>query len=173
MSFFDKINPFKKKDELGLPPLDSYGSNNDLALPQNNPMGHNLALPEGQGHAFDNDMNPMPQHNFSQNQNPYPHEQVNNQSPHGRPLDDHRMDMPIGDSLNQNRHDPYNVEHDYNNYAPNRYSRQNESENPLKKDIELISSKLDYLKASLEAINQRIANLEHLTKQEMNNNKRW
>ncbi len=48
----------------------------------------------------------------------------------------------------------------------------NPNENPLQKDFEILSSKLDYLKASIEAVNQRLANLEHLVKQEQDK-RRW
>ena len=69
------------------------------------------------------------------------------------------MSMPLGESIRQQK---YGSE----------FSSPSQQENPMKKDLDLISSKLDYLKASIEAINQRLVNLEHLVRQEQQN-KRW
>ncbi len=41
----------------------------------------------------------------------------------------------------------------------------------LKKDLEIISSKLDAIKASLESMNQRVANIERIAMSEDNENK--
>jgi len=140
MGFFDSFNPFRKKDELGLPPLDG-GQNLDMSHP-------NL----DQGHNFDSG-------NFSA------------ASPNGQvPLDDHRMTMPLGENIRQSRVSAmYGGEGQGQEQSPYHEGRDH---NPLQKDLELISSKLDYLKASLDAINQRLVNLEHLAKQELEN-KRW
>jgi len=43
----------------------------------------------------------------------------------------------------------------------------------LAKDIELISSKLDYLKAALDSLNQRLANLERIMQVEKEQRYRW
>ncbi len=41
------------------------------------------------------------------------------------------------------------------------------------KDIELISSKLDYLKAAIDNLSQRLENIENLAKQEQDQKYRW
>lgn len=41
------------------------------------------------------------------------------------------------------------------------------------KDMEVISAKLDALRAALESINQRLANLERIASGEQKDNKRW
>jgi hypothetical protein len=129
MSFFDNINPFKKKDEFGFAPLD-------------NPPVEQQPPNLDQGHNFDTG-------NFAAAAPPQ--------------MEDHRMTMPLGESIRQQRtaamygetHEPY--------HEP--------EVNPLKKDLELISAKLDYLRASLDAVNQRLVNLEHVTRQQMESRK--
>ena len=136
------INPFKKKEEFSFPPIDS-----------------------GPGH----DLSP---HNFEQNQG-MSHEMPSlHQDPHYGPgmesqsaLDDHRMTMPLGDNIRQQRMSSMHGEEE-------EYHEQKSMPNPLHKELELISSKLDYLKASLDAVNQRLVNLEHMTRQEMEG-KKW
>jgi hypothetical protein len=163
MGFFDKYNPFKKKDDLGLPPLDSNpGFNDTPAMPSGTSMpdlGANTALPSA-------DMG-LGQDPLSSTQNSFD----THQSPR---LNDTRMNMPMGESLRQN---PQNNFMDNPNLSQNSQNHSTPQvngsvNNNLQKDLEIISSKLDYLKASLEAVNQRIANLEHLSKQNQNNN-RW
>lgn len=78
---------------------------------------------------------------------------------------DPRMTMPLGESLSS-RQNPIQQSFPQNN------NNNNNNQNPLKQDFELISSKLDYLKASIEAVNQRLANLEHLVRQEQDK-KKW
>ncbi len=142
MGLFDSINPFKKKDDLGLPPLDqdpnltmkSGNENHDLGIGQQ-------PLPTTPG------MTPPapPHHDPNQPQ----------------ALDDHRMKMPLGDSLRQGRMEAM--------HGSNIHELQ--QGNPMQKELELISSKLDYLRASLDAVNHRLESLEHLTKQELENRK--
>ena len=89
MSFFDRINPFKKKDDLGLPPLDSGPAlTQDPLTTARQPLP---ATPPGAG---------------------YPNVQPTTPgiigAPHLEPreaagLDDHRMKMPLGDSIRQGR----------------------------------------------------------------------
>ena len=136
MGIFDKINPFKRKDDLGLPPIESnYG----LGTP---PMDSHTGLNSDQN---------LP--------SPLPHE--NSQPLQQQPLDDHRMTMPLGENIRQGR-----VEAMHNQNNPHEHLESSRPHNPLQKDLEIISSKLDYLKASMEAINQRLANLEHLARNE-------
>ena len=144
MGFFDNINPFKKKDDFGFPPLDNNNINNNQFSHNNLGIGNEQAnFGDGLPH------NPMGDHqgtsSFSTENTPDP-----------------RMNMPMGESLRQNR-----VEGMHGSSFP----EYNETKTtPLQKDLELISAKLDYLKASLEAINQRLANLEHMNK---SSEKRW
>ena len=136
MGILDRLNIFgKKEDDLSF--LDT-----PLDSPAQNP-----ALDPNDPGFHDSPKNPSFQ--------PY----------NEQPQDDHRMRMPLGDSLRQQQNYGYNDQHAHPfNTNPN--------ENPLKKELELISSKLDYLKASLEAVNQKLSNLEHHTRQEMEG-KRW
>ncbi|MEM2138723.1 MAG: hypothetical protein QXM96_01060, partial [Candidatus Woesearchaeota archaeon] len=71
---------------------------------------------------------------------------------------DNRMRMPLGENIRQEKMHSYDE------------PQIIQKENPLEKDLELISAKLDYLKASLESINQRLANLEHMARQESERN---
>jgi hypothetical protein len=132
MSFFDNINPFRKKEEFNFD-SGNHGSNMDFAQPN---------LDEG--------------HNFESGQfAPHP--------PQPLPQDDHRMTMPLGENIRQQRTQAmYGGDESSESRYPNQIQH-----NPLQKELELISSKLDYLKASLDAINQRLVNLEHLSKEEM------
>jgi hypothetical protein len=137
MSFFDSINPFRKKEEFNFDSGPS-GSNMDFAQPN---------LDEG--------------HNFDSGQfAPHP--------PQPMPQDDHRMTMPLGENIRQQR---VQTMYGGNEHSEPRYPEPAQTQhNPLQKELELISSKLDYLKASLDAINQRLVNLEHLSKEEMEKN---
>ncbi|MEK6916819.1 MAG: hypothetical protein AABW92_03670 [Nanoarchaeota archaeon] len=141
MGIFDNINPFKKRDELALPPLDG-GLNND-PLSRSPGIDQNFDTPDPN---FDtpsfSDINSEPQ-----------------------PMDDPRMRMPLGDNIRQGRMEAMHGDSGYNEIRENR-------PNPLQKDLDLISSKLDYLKAGIEAVNQRLANLENLTRQEQEK-KKW
>ena len=133
MGFFDN---FKKKNE-------------DIGFPINNPgLGEppidshsTIDKPIGTGDIF-----------TSPTHSPNP----------SKPLD-HRMSMPLGQSINSTPQSPHSA-----------FPIKNE--NPLKQDFELLSSKLDYLKASIEAVNQRLANIENLVRQDQNNqnnSKKW
>jgi len=48
-----------------------------------------------------------------------------------------------------------------------------EESNLMGKDLEIISSKLDAIKAQIESINQRLANLERIAEGEQSTEKRW
>jgi len=55
-----------------------------------------------------------------------------------------------------------------------KYPGYQQQGNISEKDIELISSKLDYLKAAIDNISQRLVNLENFAKEEQGRNKyRW
>ena len=144
MGLFDSINPFKKKDDLGLPPLD---------------QDPNLAMKSGNE-----------SHDLGIGQQPLPTTPAMPATPSApsmgqqQPMDDHRMNMPLGDSLRQERIGAMHGSSDIHEIK--------QQHNPMQKELELISSKLDYLRASLEAINHRLETLEHLTKQELEN-KKW
>jgi hypothetical protein len=137
MGFFDNLNPFKKKDEFSLSPLD------------------NPALPPAQGYGHDE----MP--NFGDGLS---HDPMDGHSQPTFAAPDPRMNMPLGESIRQQRMETMHGNPDGYHEPP--------AHNPLQKDLELISSKLDYLKASLEAINQRIANLEHMARNQ-EGQKKW
>jgi hypothetical protein len=139
MSFFDNINPFRKKEDFNFD-SGNQGANMDFAQP-------NL----DESHTFESgQFAPHP---------PQPSQPM--------PQDDHRMTMPLGENIRQQR--TQSMYGGGDEQAPEqRYPSQLQPQhNPLQKELELISSKLDYLKASLDAINQRLVNLEHLSKEEM------
>ena len=151
MGIFDSINPFKKKDEFGLPPLDSSAGLGTIDTgmhvePQHNVSAGNFVTPS------------ETQFSFQQPQMEQPQQEM--------PQDDSRMRMPLGESVRSARYNTATAEE----HQPAEYHR--DEYNPLKKELELISSKLDYLKASIEAVNQRLVNLEHLARQEMDK-KKW
>ncbi len=143
MGLFDGINIFKKKEDLGLPPLDK---------------DPNLAMNSGNE-----------SHDLGIGQKPLPTTPGMPATPSApgmgqqQPMDDHRMNMPLGDSLRQ---DQIGAMHDSNIHEVR------QQHNPMQKELELISSKLDYLRASLEAVNHRLETLEQMTKQELEN-KKW
>jgi len=156
MGFFDSINPFKKKADSGLPPLDQNSGLADPPINDNlNPnMGDGLGNNIPGGHPT---MAPLG------SSDPLSHPPSGMSSPsEPQPLDDHRMKMPLGESVRQSGLDSMNNVH---NPPPTPHPQAHDP-NPLQKDMEILSSKLDYLKASLESINQRLANLEHLARKE-------
>src|SRR3989338_5954006 len=131
MGIFDSINPFRKKDELALPPLDSMGGNDTF-----NPSSQEYGGPPSMSQP--------------------------------EPMDDPRMRMPLGENIRQGRMEAmYGSDDGYQPTSPGFHGP-----NPLQKELDLISSKLDYLKAGMEAINQRLANLEHMARQEQEK-KKW
>jgi len=140
MGFFDNFKS-KKKDDFGFTPTTGAG----LGEP---PIDSHSTLNTGESNVFTSPSSPTSQPNTGLGQH--------------QPLD-HRMSMPLGDSLNQ-PHSGLNSE------APTQFQPNNQ--NPIKQDFELLSSKLDYLKASIEAVNQRLANIEHLVRQEQEK-KKW
>ena len=77
MGLFDSINPFKKKDDLGLPPLD---------------QDPNLAMKSGNE-----------SHDLGIGQQPLPTTPSAPGMGQQQPMDDHRMNMPLGDSLRQDQ----------------------------------------------------------------------
>jgi len=162
MGFFDKFNPFGKKNDLGLPPIE--GGHGLGEAPFDNKLSHetNSTLGQVPVDPAANLNNPVqPLHTSSS-----PQPLSNPTTP--QPLNDHRMSMPLGENIRQEHRG--GTMHG----QPQHYEDQNQQHrNPLQKDLDLISTKLDYLKASLEAINQRLANLEHLTRQEQEKNKGW
>jgi len=156
MGFFDNINPFKKKANSGLPPLDQNTGLSDPPINENlNPnMGDGLSPNIPGGHPR---MAPL----GSSDPLSHPPSGMSNPS-EPQPLDDHRMKMPLGESVRQSGLDSMNNMH---NPPPTPHPQAHDP-NPLQKDMEILSSKLDYLKASLESINQRLANLEHIARKE-------
>lgn len=144
MSFMDKIAFWKKKDDFG--PSEDYF--NDLS---NNPFHEN----QRQNNNFHEDFNSMNKRfenddHFSNNQNLRPDlnvNQFNNKSFHEEEDDRNlRMDKP------------YEVKQ--------RPSTQNNigDVDLLNKNIEIISSKLDTLKAELDSMNQRLIGIENFSK---------
>ncbi len=135
MGFFDGINPFKKKDDFSLPPIEGYNDSTPNFSHENTP-------------------------NFGDGLN---HDPVDGHSDATFTTPDPRMNMPLGENIRQQRMEAVHGQGEFHEV---------QQHNPLQKDLELISSKLDYLKASLEAINQRLANLEHMSRNQ-ENQKRW
>jgi len=50
---------------------------------------------------------------------------------------------------------------------------QHQPEHTMAKDLELISSKLDYLRVAIDNLSQRLANLENMAKSEQDQKYRW
>jgi hypothetical protein len=157
MSIFDNLNPFKKKEELSFPSLDSGPQESPQFQPHTFEENNNTGL--GQ-HEFGMH-EPGTDHDFNAPSFRAPAPEMPMQQQR-----DNRMTMPLGETVRQQR----SAEAE-NNEQGDTYG-QPIRHNPMQKDLDLISSKLDYLKASLDAINQRLVNIEHLAKQE-SENKKW
>jgi hypothetical protein len=151
MSFLDTLsgmNPFKKKDDFAFPPMDN--SQQDFSQPG---LDNNSQF--GNPQQFDNSHMNQGNYDFQQ-----PHQQSQ------QPLNDQRMTMPLGENIRQGR-----VSGMYGEDSAHEV-HESRDHNPMQKDMDLLSSKLDYLRLSLDSINQRLANLEHLVRSEMEK-KKW
>jgi hypothetical protein len=135
MGFFDKI-PFLKKD-------DGFGKD-ELALPPLEPMTQNNPSNYPGDETFPQQILP----NF---QNP----QMMGQEEYAP---DPRPSMPMGQALRTPSTYPNP------SYEVHESDRLPASQNLISKELEIISSKLDYLRVSLENINQRLANLEKVAR---------
>ena len=149
MGFFDRVNVLKKKKDR---------SNDFSVSPENDPLS---GRPSFQANPAELPAQPPGSIHATSGQTPFQSAtldstaDLNNPGKPSNPMEDHRMRMPLGESIRQQR------------IAAMHEAQPLEEPSTLKKDLELISSKLDYLKASLDAVNQRIINLESLTRQEM------
>ncbi|MBN2881225.1 hypothetical protein JXM83_04175 [Candidatus Woesearchaeota archaeon] len=92
----------------------------------------------------------------------------------------------------EDKFDPHNIKHDfpedpqpqqqnynYQGYPQNqpqqntaRYSNQDHNQEIISKNLEVLNSKLDTIRISLESINQRLVSLERIAAGENNNNRR-
>ena len=69
-----------------------------------------------------------------------------------------------GDLLNDQGKDSLSDQQQYDNQIKSSQSQNINSQNK-DKDLEIISLKLDMIKASIDTINQRLANIEHIAKE--------
>lgn len=86
------------------------------------------------------------------------------------------IEVPLSDNENKFRMPEFEQQQDprgsgqsssysANKYSSNQYSQaQSSGSSPIEKDIQIISSKLDYLKAMLENMNHRLEALERIAK---------
>ncbi len=145
MSFIDKLMFWKKDDpfplpkDSTLPPLET--ETNPNIPPMQNPMGQQPQMGS----------EPMPGFGALNN----------NQQGAGAPNYggvEHDLRMQPAQSFGQNPGYP-------DRQPRHNYPESKDPENLLAKELEIISTKLDYLKASLENINQRLSNLERSSNQ--------
>ncbi|MBL7056525.1 hypothetical protein ISS07_06435 [Candidatus Woesearchaeota archaeon] len=146
MSILDKVMFWKKKDEfsdLGSDPFGKGSLAND-PLASNNPPQDNL--------AFGNEFNPSPQPSFGQQSPP-------------------KQQFPQPSSFQQ-QPPPFQQPSSPQSFSPK--SEPNYQQQDLaSKNMEIISTKLDALRASVEIINQRLANLESIARGNDENKKRY
>ncbi|MBU0628472.1 MAG: hypothetical protein KKC75_04735 [Nanoarchaeota archaeon] len=145
MGIFDKLNPFKKKDDfdlgkdfgadLGLGPMDNnFGA--DMGMPNQQGMGRNPGMDQNMNLGMQDDAG----FGNSGRNNPM--------QPPGQPAP---LQQPFGGIPQQ----------------------QQMADNSRDK-FEVVSAKLDSIRYTLESINQRIANLERVAYGEQDNSrKRW
>ena len=79
-------------------------------------------------------------------------------------------DVPHFGAANKKQEDFYNETNEETKRYPGQIQQQNISQN---KDLELISSKLDYIRAAIENLGQRIERLEHVAQQDQDQKYRW
>ncbi len=128
---FDKLMFWKKKDDLALPPVDKImGNNSSPGLPEDPNFGTSSA------HGFES----------------------NNMLPDLNSGNDPMQQSSFGSSpISQFTSHDVAAPPSFQEHAPQLQDSRNDL---LQKDMEIISAKLDYLKATLEHINQRLANIE-------------
>ncbi|MBN1503201.1 hypothetical protein JW930_06685 [Candidatus Woesearchaeota archaeon] len=159
MGIFDKLPFFKKKED----PLAALGKQNfDMPpLEKSEPFAHQRA---------DSSFNPLQENTAAGSFN---HHDFNMEAP-----------SPTFDPVQQNNsqtsafgYSGQNVQQHYPQiHQPVQQARQHafkSEEDRLSKDIELISTKIDYLRATIENISQRLANIERLAEQEYQKKNTW
>ena len=161
MGFLDKIMFWKKEDDfdaLGKNPMPDpfggkeYGMGNEMQFPTDSSTGYDHPYDTGMSQSYG--QNGMPA--YGQN-GMYGYGQGTAQSlpnptpsqPKMQPDDFSRQRFP-----GQQQYSP-----SYTSYQPPQMQQNMESKN-----MEIISSKLDALRASIESLNQRLANIEAMAR---------
>jgi len=143
MSILDKVMFWKKKDDFS----DLQGSDpfikGSLA---NDPLG---AAPQD-NLAFGNEFNPSPQQSLQQ-QSAIP------------------QSYPGPSSFQQQSSAPFPGQ----SFNPRAAEQSSPHQDLASKNLEIISTKLDALRASMEIINQRLSNLENIARGNDENKKRY
>jgi hypothetical protein len=153
MSILDKLM-FWKKDDDGLgDDMGNLGGKNDLAF------GNNFNPAQQQ---FGQQDLGLPQSNDAGMGQQYPPTQGFPQDPNmGQPNQQSAFNQNPQSFSQRSYQQPYNQ------------PSYNQQEEITSKNIEVISSKIDTLKASLDSINQRLANLESIARGEDTNRRRY
>ncbi|MBU0757533.1 MAG: hypothetical protein KKF44_05685 [Nanoarchaeota archaeon] len=185
MGIFDALPFGKKKEEFGDDFL-SKGKNIASTLPQDN-----MGLPPLEAPP----LNPIRHTALPDESNPAPFDSID--SIHGSDNSIPQMGAPLGQpsftdpiSSQNNSTSAYSFppptnaasgapsdpqqQQEYNDYpSSSQPMQQKPRPNLLEKDLELISTKLDYLKAALENISQRLANIERQGEAPRQEDLRW
>jgi hypothetical protein len=153
MSFLDKLMFWKRNDDNLGEDIGNLGGKNDLAFGNNfNPAQQqfgqqNLGLPQGNDMGMGQQYSASPEYPQDPNMGQQNQQSAFNQNPQ---------------SFSQRSYQqPYNQ------------PSYNQQEEITSKNIEVISSKIDTLKASLDSINQRLANLEAIARGDDSNRRRY
>ncbi|MBN2422910.1 hypothetical protein JXB41_06800 [Candidatus Woesearchaeota archaeon] len=148
MAFLDKVQFWKKKDDF-----------NDSSMPQlSEPLTpiHEPALPKEEEFPSFESVHGFPE----------------NKTPMGAPLSS-PADAMGAQNQSTGAYAPPNAAHYTEEDDPPAYGKNQPPGNLLQKELEIISTKLDYLKATLENISQRLANLERESSSADENKYRW
>jgi len=150
MGLFDKVMFWKKKDDFGDLGLDSGlgegGSGHDLAMPPDMGMQKDPMLPGDLGLPKDES---MPSDNGPDQGFGMEHANPGSPMPSGTDYNQPGLSSPAQPTFGPQSGPPPQQHPGIGDYT-------------VSKDIEVISSKLDALRASLDSINQRLANLERI-----------
>ena len=150
MSFFDKLR-FWKKDDVQGPDLGLQGMEPGLG------QGPNLGMDLGESGFGDVD---KPMYG-------YPAQQAPLQGYPSPPRQQSQQQGYAQQGFQQQEYEPPVVRTFDHTKAPFQYPAQQQDVSPQQyvadKNYEVISSKLDAVRAALESINQRLANLERMT----------
>jgi hypothetical protein len=161
MSIFSKLAFWKKDDDnLG---LDSLGLDNSQSAQT--------------GLDFPADNFSMQNQHTQQNFNPNFGNQPQSFNPGNQGFNPSNVaNQQTTNNFNANAYGPQYAADSYNAASPypkNFEQRPYDQNTLVSKDIEIISSKLDALRATLDSLNQRIINIEHIIREERDKKYKW
>jgi len=159
MGVMDNLMFWKKKDDFssldpGLSSPPDFNSNN-LGMPQQQGMPNNLGMPDQNMALPSMDQGVQPQNQ-------------------GIPNDFNNPPQSFNELNSRPMHETAPQGFQSTPVMPPQQSNQQSNDNEmLRRDIELLSYKLDTIKAALDMINQRVSNIERLAMNEVQHKKGW